>query len=117
MVYLDAQDESEQIAWWNEKTALMLELEAALKARKNAAEAPEGETPEGPVKLALDKINEVNRHLIDLNSDEGEFLKHDWVPVSAFVTFESDNDYDKALKKQTIELSKNDEFCIKYKEL
>ena len=57
------------------------------------------ETEEDPVKVALDQINDVNKHLIDLNSEEGEYPKHDWVPVSAFVTFESDNDYDKALKQ------------------
>jgi hypothetical protein len=93
-------DEQEHIAYWNQKKALLFQLEAAMNLKLKGAEGDAEAVAEAEAGLedVLTQIAEINAHLIDLNTDGGDYAKHNWVPVTAFVTFESDDTYDKALK-------------------
>lgn len=93
-------DEREHIDYWVQKTQLLTQLEAALQARLDG-----GESEQAKVDEVMAQITEVNRHLIDLNSNEGEYEKHDWLPVTAFVAFEDSRHREQAVTAKTIEVA------------
>ena len=94
-----AWDEDEQIRLWRKKLKLLLKLEAALKDF-----SLNGTSEQHSV---LKRIEGVNQDLRQLN--EGENKKW-WVPVAAFVTFESDDCYTSALQLGKINIGEQQ--CI-----
>lgn len=95
-------DQNEQIALWRKKHTLLVKLEQAFS---NCWRAQHAEHQRGALAL-LAELEALNSYLININDFELSMERHEWVPLCAFVTFEQEEAYNKALAKQRIEIGK-----------